>query len=72
MHSFANASSTHYKRDNWEQVVKFCAKQVSGQRAAVAELPCLHAIRTAELLLAASCIRLLLPAPSGCRQSPCP
>uniref|UniRef100_A0A7S3VIG3 Calponin-homology (CH) domain-containing protein n=1 Tax=Dunaliella tertiolecta TaxID=3047 RepID=A0A7S3VIG3_DUNTE len=27
MHGFANATSSHYKRDNWNQVIKFCAKQ---------------------------------------------
>ncbi|KAF5831295.1 hypothetical protein DUNSADRAFT_13324 [Dunaliella salina] len=27
MHGFANATSSHYKRDNWNQVIRFCAKQ---------------------------------------------
>lgn len=27
MHSFANATSSHYKRDNWMQLQQFCAKQ---------------------------------------------
>eukprot|EP00983_Pelagomonas_calceolata_P057419 1145053-Pelagomonas_calceolata.AAC.1 len=30
MHGFANATSSHYKRDNWNQVIKFCAKQRVG------------------------------------------
>lgn len=27
MHSFLNATSTHYKRDNWSQLQRFCTKQ---------------------------------------------
>lgn len=27
MHSFANATSSHFKRDNWAQLQRFCAKQ---------------------------------------------
>ncbi|GFR41799.1 hypothetical protein Agub_g2566 [Astrephomene gubernaculifera] len=27
MHSFANATSSHYKRDNWTQLQVFCSKQ---------------------------------------------
>lgn len=27
MHSFANATSSHYKRDNWAQLQRFCQKQ---------------------------------------------
>ncbi|KAG2496684.1 hypothetical protein HYH03_005102 [Edaphochlamys debaryana] len=27
MHSFANATSSHFKKDNWEQLQIFCAKQ---------------------------------------------
>ncbi len=29
MHGFANATSSHYKRDNWQQIQRFCVKQVS-------------------------------------------
>lgn len=27
MHSFANATSSHYKRDNWNQLKTFCERQ---------------------------------------------
>jgi hypothetical protein len=27
MHSFANATSSHFKRDNWNQLLAFAAKQ---------------------------------------------
>mmetsp|Transcript_6382 Transcript_6382/g.10909 ORF Transcript_6382/g.10909 Transcript_6382/m.10909 type:complete len:210 (-) Transcript_6382:790-1419(-) len=27
MHGFANATSSHYKRDNWNQLQRFCIKQ---------------------------------------------
>jgi hypothetical protein len=27
MSSFANATSSHYKRDNWNQIIHFCSKQ---------------------------------------------
>ena len=33
MHGFANATSSHYKRDNWEQLQRFCVKQVRAGRA---------------------------------------
>jgi hypothetical protein len=28
MHGFANATSSRYKRDNWQQIQRFCEKQV--------------------------------------------
>lgn len=48
MHGFANATSTHFKRDNWQQLTSFCEKQVrSGNRDSVGPdlyaLPNLHA-----------------------------
>ena len=27
MHGFANAVSTHFKSDNWDQLVKYCSRQ---------------------------------------------
>ena len=27
MHGFANAVSSHYKSDNWDQLVKYCSRQ---------------------------------------------
>ena len=42
MHGFANATSSHYKKDNWAQIQRFCEKQVRG--AAGDGVSCMHAL----------------------------